>query len=107
HHRTALVVGGSDGRRLGDGRVGYERRLDLEGPDAVTGRDDHIVVAAMEVKPAVRVLAHEIAGRPRAAALAVAHVPGAIAGAGDLLAQIPQEERRHRGGVGGELAVEN
>jgi hypothetical protein len=37
HDRAALVVGRRDDRRLGDRLVCDERRLDLEGADAVAG----------------------------------------------------------------------
>src|SRR5215207_10478211 len=52
---AALVVGGGDDRRLDDGGVSGEDRLDLERPDPVAGRDDHVVGAALEVQEAVGV----------------------------------------------------
>ena len=57
HDRAALLIGGGDGGGLGDGGVGDERGLDLEGPDPVAGGDDHVVVAALEMEPAVGVAA--------------------------------------------------
>src|SRR4051794_22568033 len=44
----------------------HERRLDLERADAVAGRDDHVVGAALEPEVAVLVLTHAVAGAPGA-----------------------------------------
>ena len=44
-----------------------ERRLHLERPDPVSGGDDHVVGAALEVQVALLVGAHPVAGLPRPA----------------------------------------
>ena len=64
HDRAALLVGRRHDGRLRDGRVRDERGLDLERADAVPGRDDHVVGAALEVEEAVVVLADAVAGAP-------------------------------------------
>ena len=48
-------VGCADDRRLGDGRVGHERALDLGGREAVAGDVHHVVDAAEEPEVAVLV----------------------------------------------------
>src|SRR5215210_3306615 len=50
---AALLVRRRHDRGLGDRRVGHQRGLDLERPDPVAGRDDHVVEAALEVQEAV------------------------------------------------------
>ncbi len=108
HDRAALLVGRGDGGGLGHGRVGDERGLDLERPDPVAGRDDHVVVAALEAQPAVVVFARRgrrcararparAVGDPRRATSR----PRAL----DALAEIAEEERRHARRVGDQLAV--
>src|SRR5207244_13382794 len=95
HHRTALLVHGGDRRRLGDGLVAEQRRLDLEGADAIAGRDDHVIVAALEVKPAVLVRAHEVVRVPAPARPAVLGRPGSVWLAAHLLAEVAVAEGRH------------
>ncbi len=58
HDRAALLVGGGHRGGLGDRGVRDQRRLDLERADPVAGGDDHVVVAPLEVQPAVLVCAH-------------------------------------------------
>ena len=110
HDRAALLVGGGDGGGLGDGRVGDERRLDLERTDPVAGRDDHVVGSALEVKPAVLVLAHAVARAPGAARARGPRPPSARAPVGavaaDALAEVAEEEGGHARGIGRQLAVD-
>ena len=72
-----------------------QRGLDLEGPDAMAGGDDHVVVATLEVKPAVLVGAHEVARVPAPARPAVLGRPGAVVLAAHPLAEVAEEEGRH------------
>ena len=95
HDRAALLVGRRDGRGLGDGRVGDERRLDLERADAIAGGDDHVVVAPLEAQPAVLVLLDQVARAPGAAVAAVIDLPRAVLAAPHVLAEVAEEERRH------------
>ena len=55
-HGPALGVGGGDRRGLCDGRMGDERRLDLEGADPVAGGEDQVVAPPLEPEVAVLVL---------------------------------------------------
>ena len=86
HRLAANLVGGRDRGGLGDGGVGEQRRLDLEGPDPVAGGDDHVVAAALEPEVAVLVLGHAVAGAPG-------------------VARAVQEERRHGRGIDAQLAL--
>ena len=86
HDRAALLVGRGDRCGLGHGRVGHERRLDLERADPVAGGDDHVVRAALEPEVAVGVLPDTVAGSP-----------GVV--------RAVEEEGRHCRGVDAQLAV--
>ena len=83
HDGAALGVGRGDRGGLGDGGVGEQRRLDLEGPDPVAGGEDDVVVAALEEEVAVLVGADQVAGRPPLALEALAvEVAGEEGGGG-------------------------
>ena len=58
---AGVLVGLADHRRLGDLRVGDDRRLDLGGREAVAGDVDHVVDAADHPEVAVGVLARGVA----------------------------------------------
>ena len=105
HHRAALLVRGGDRRRLGDGWMAEQRGLDLEGADAIAGRDDHVVVTALEVKPAVLVRAHEVARVPAPDSPPVLGRPAAAGLAAHLLAEVAEEEGRHARRVDRELVA--
>ena len=61
-HAAAALVGRGDRRRLLDRRVLEAGRLDLERPDPVAGRDDHVVGAALVPDVAVLVEARRVLG---------------------------------------------
>src|SRR4051794_33472381 len=82
HDGAALLVGRGDRRRLYDGGMLDQRRLHLEGPDPVAGREDHVVETPLEPQVAVRVAAHVVSGVPAGVARML------------RLAQITAKERR-------------
>src|SRR5947208_15894433 len=59
---AAPLVGRGDRRRFAHSRVLDARRLDLEGPDPVAGRDDHVVGAPRVPEVAVGVLLGGVLG---------------------------------------------
>ena len=93
---AAFLVGlGNDGP-LGDRGVFAQRRLDLEGADAVARRDDDVVGAALEPEVTVLVAVADVAGE---IPLAVRSVDETVGGLVRFL-PVPGEEAREVGALG-------
>src|SRR5918994_396203 len=63
HHAAPFLVGHGYHGALGDRRVAYEDVLDLERPDTVAGREDHVVRAADEPDVPVLVPSSPVSGQ--------------------------------------------
>ena len=107
HHRSALLVRSRHSGGLGDRGMGDERRLDLEGTDAISGGDDHVVGTALEAQVSIAVFAYTIACVPDAAVAAILHRPAPVRLAPHVLSQVPEEEGWHALWVSHELAVDH
>src|SRR4051812_26572745 len=104
HDGAALGVWRGDGCSFRDRRMRDQSALDFEGADAVSRRENDVVVARVEPDVTVFVLCDEVARAPPLAAVIVLVELGRREVAGISVAA---EERRNGGGVDPEFAVDD